>query len=134
MKRFSIIFLVFVLMGFGKGDPKKSLEIKRGTLLLNVQPAALDSFVLNGKINLAYVRTTCNFLTDADITCYKGYIIPTRKKAFIRHIKSLSEILEEDYQNAKPVDDSMREIFYELALFNASLKEKAIANSKTFTI
>jgi hypothetical protein len=135
MKRIPIVLLLFILMGFGNGNPRsdKTPEIKRGTLLLNVQLPALDSFILNGKINLAYVRSTCNFLTDVDITTYNGFLIPLRKKAFTRHIKHLNEILEEDYLRQKPVDNDMREIFCELALFSASLKQKAVSNSKIIT-
>ena len=134
MKRVAIIFSALILMGFANGEKANKIPaVERGTLLLNIRPAALDSFILSGKINLAYVRKVCNFLTDAGIPTYEGHPVPTRKKAFVRHIKTLEETLEENYQDQRTISDSTLEIFYELALFDASLKQKAISNLKIMT-
>ncbi|MES2285903.1 MAG: hypothetical protein V4547_09470 [Bacteroidota bacterium] len=107
------------------------VPIERGSLLLNEHPQVLDSFVNDGRINLKYVRSIGHFLTNNDITVYKKVAISRRSNASIRHIKHLIEKQEENYQDNELVNDATREIFYELYLFNESLKQKSIANAKT---
>ena len=104
-------------------------EIGRGSLLLRTHPKSLDAFIVNGKINMSYVFSICNFLTDNDSLHYKGYVIPERKKAFVRHIKHLYAKLSIAHADNKTVDDEIMELFYELALFSESLKQKTIANA-----
>ncbi len=107
------------------------VPIERGSLLLNDHPQVLDSFVNDGRINLKYVRSIGHFLTNNDITVYKKVAISRRSNASVRHIKHLIEKQEEAYQDSELVNNENREVFYELYLFNESLKQKSIANAKT---
>lgn len=124
------ILFVTVLAGFSNpGRMKKLPEIERGTLLLRTHPKSLDAFIANGKINMTHVFSVCNFLTDHDSLHYNGYVIPERKKAFVRHIKHLYAHLAQAAADDKVVDDDLMEIFYELEFFCESLKQKTIANA-----
>lgn len=104
-------------------------QTTRGSLLLSSHPIEVDSFQTNDYINLHYLRTVTDFLTNADVTHWNGFLIPKRKKAFVRHIKHLSELLERRFQEKLTVDNSVYELFYELALFKASLIQSAVENS-----
>ena len=120
------IILYFFILASGhvcNGQPD------RGSLLLSPHPIEVDSFQTNHNINLNYLRATTDFLTNMDVIVWNGLAIPKRKKAFVRHIKHLSESLEHHYQSNIPVDNSAYELFYELALFKASLIQSAIENS-----
>ena len=66
-------------------------QIERGLLLNNEVPAAIDSFFQEEQINLEQLRKSTAFLTNRDIETYQGYKVPKRKKAFMRHVKHLSE-------------------------------------------
>jgi hypothetical protein len=124
------ILLLIVSAGFSNSAKVKKLpEIERGTLLLRTHPKSLDAFIANGKINMTHVFSVCNFLTDNDSLHYNGYVIPERKKAFARHIKHLYARLAQASADNKAVDNELMEIFYELALFSESLKQKTIANA-----
>jgi hypothetical protein len=125
---FGILFII-VSAGFSADKVKNVPEIERGSLLLRAQPKALDAFITNGKINMTYVCSVCNFLTDNDSIHYMGYVIPERKKAFARHIKHLYSKLTQAAVDEKTVDDEISEMLFELALFSESLKQKAIANA-----
>lgn len=125
------LFVNFLAPHNSLAQTERMLPIERGSLLLNEHPAVLDSFVNDGHINLKYVRSIGHFLTDNDITVYKKAPISGRSKATIRHIKHLIEKQEENFQDNLLVNDETREIFYELYLFNESLKQKSIANAKT---
>lgn len=132
MKR--IIFLCFwinILVSFSSIAQELTPSIARGSLLLKQYPSVLDSFVDNGRINLQYVRSVGQFLTDNDIIYYNKNLIPKRNNAFIRHIKHRIEQLEESYQNNESISDTTRELFYELYLYRASLIQKTKANSRT---
>ncbi len=123
------ILFVFLLVGFRNPSKTDLSSISRGTLLLNSHPQGLAVFTTNGKINMEYVNAICKFLTDNDSVHYRKHIIPERKKAFARHIKHLYVKLSEAYYDNKSVDDELMEIFYELALFSESLKQKTIASA-----
>lgn len=125
---FGIIFIL-VSAGFSADKSKKLPEIGRGTLLLRTQPKALDVFITNGKLNMTQVCSVCNFLTDNDSVHYLGYVIPERKKAFVRHIKHLYVKLSQAAVDDKTVDDELMEMIFELAFFSESLKQKTIANA-----
>jgi hypothetical protein len=122
-----ILFLV-IATGFQNASRKPPV-IHRGSLLLKKNPQSLNAFIADGKINMTYVFSVCRFLTDNDSLHYNGYLIPARKKAFTRHIKHLYATLAEAYAGDKKVDDELMDIFYELALFSESLKQKTIANA-----
>lgn len=136
LKKMKSAVLLFLFVNFLAPDSslaqtERMLPIERGSLLLNEHPPLLDSFVNDGHINLKYVRTIGHFLTDNDITVYKKAAISGRSKATIRHIKHLIEKQEEGFQDNLLVNDETREIYYELYLFNESLKQKSLANAQT---
>lgn len=132
MRKIGFVILLIIVMGFvsPKTGYYKVKPIERGTLLLTVRPAALDSFFSGNTIRISYVRKVCNFLTDNDITQYNGFAVPRRKKAVIRHVKQIYETIERTYVEQKPVDRDLEENFYELALLYESFKQKAIADTK----
>lgn len=126
------VLLLILLMSFIKpAAPARKTPINRGTLLLQKRPAEIDSFFSGDSIRLSYVRNICNFLTDPDILYYEGHLLPKRKKAFVRHIKQIYEHIEQDAIDHRKVFNYTEDLFYELALYDASLKQKAIADSKT---
>ncbi|MES2556112.1 MAG: hypothetical protein V4604_08175 [Bacteroidota bacterium] len=84
-----------------------------------------NPYLSGNKINLEAVRTTCNFLTDNDITEVDGNLIPRRKTAFIRHIKHINETLEQAWVDNRDADAEIMGLLYELRFFEASLKQKA---------
>jgi len=133
MKRIILLFLLIYLPApFDSfAQQKVLLPLERGSLLLTEQPEPLNFFIDNGKINLKNVRATGHFLTNRDITHYKGTVIPKRNQASIRHIKHLVEKLEQEFQDNQPVNDETREMFYELFLFSESLKQKSKENAIT---
>ncbi|MEZ4849767.1 MAG: hypothetical protein R3B93_14365 [Bacteroidia bacterium] len=106
-------------------------QIGRGNLLNGEIPASIDSFFVGKQINLVVLRNSTAFLTDRDITSYLGYDIPNRKKAFMRHVKHLSEKLECAYQDHQEMNAEMAEIVYEISLLEASLKQKAVEQAQT---
>lgn len=117
--RVLIIICVLSCSIIGRG------QIERGSILLNQELAEVDSFALDGKINLAHLRNRIEFLTNRDILVYNEWPMPKRKKAFIRHVKHLSEQLEEQFTDDIPLVNETMEIFYELCLFRLSLIQKA---------
>jgi hypothetical protein len=139
MKRITLLFLFITQTGYFNGIkqsrqltyPSHVPFVQRGTFLMKEQSKLIDSFSVNGKINLQYLRATCNFLTDNDITTYNGNPLPRRTNALIRHVKFISEGLEEAYQENRFVNSSMIDLFYELAFYKESLKQKAWADAHT---
>ncbi|MEM6800624.1 MAG: hypothetical protein AAF696_04420 [Bacteroidota bacterium] len=106
-------------------------QMDRGKLLYESNPTAIDSYFTNGFINLEKLRQTTNFLTNRDIKDYKGYSMPKRKKAFMRHVKLLSERIEAHYQDQKKATAEIREDVYELYLLEKSFQDKTIARANT---
>ena len=104
-------------------------SINRGNLVFNINKKGLDSFIRYGSINLNYVRKVCNNLTNENISKFKQWQIPNRNQAFIRHIKHINELLEEEYQDNAKVEIKHLELFYELALFYESFNRKIISNA-----
>jgi hypothetical protein len=127
----TILFLL-VISGFHRpggidwSTAKKVPAIERGTLLLRTNPKALDSFIVDGKINMQHINTVCNFLTDNDSIYFNGFLVPKKKKAFTYHIKQQYEQLAEAAADNRAVDDKLMEIIFELALFSESLKQKTL--------
>ncbi|MDW3649848.1 MAG: hypothetical protein R8P61_22440 [Bacteroidia bacterium] len=106
-------------------------QISRGTLLDQEAPLSTASFFTADQLNLEALRKTTSFLTNRDIKTYRGYQIPKRKKAFMRHVKHLSEILEQHYQEQKKSTAEIHEWVYELYLLESSLKQKTLARART---
>lgn len=124
MKAF-LLCVVFSSLLINSSKP----SIPRGSLILNDHPKEVLRFIDDGYLDLREIRNTCNFLTDPNITIYKGDSIPRRKNAFVRHIKQLNNTLETAWETQTPVNDSLLEILYEIALFESSLKEKILASA-----
>lgn len=82
-----------------------------------------------GKINLVELRKTTNFLTNRDLDSLNGMKLPKRKKAFMRHVKHLSERLEEYYFDSLKLDSTAFEILFELEFLWMSFIRKAEFNS-----
>lgn len=104
--------------------------IQRGTLLLEDHPKEIKQLFKGGKINIDELRDITNFLTNRDILFYKGWRMKKRKKAFMRHVKHISEELEWDWKENKSVTDRHIDLIYELVLFDASLKQAAFADNQ----
>ncbi len=104
-------------------------QIERGRLVMRESPAEIEKFISDGYLNLAALRSTCNFLTNHDIKTFNGDSIPRRKNAFVRHIKHINEQLEELYVDHVAVNADMKELLYELAVFEASLIQKTKQNT-----
>jgi hypothetical protein len=107
--------------------------IPRGTLVLEKDPEEVLAFENSGTINLAVLRSCTNFLTDHDIRYYKQFAVPRRKKAFLRHVKHISEFIESSFFKGKKVTAEERELFYELALLELSLKQSATSSNSVIT-
>ncbi len=104
-------------------------QIERGDLRIQEHPAEVKKLMDGDKIDLFEVRRTTNFLTNFDITEYQDLALSKRKKAFVRHIKHISEKLEWAHLNDEKVNSELIELMYELVFFEKSMKEDAVLNS-----
>lgn len=105
---------------------------ERGTLLLTKEhPFEVMRFVTEEQlINLTEVRAASHLLTDETWEKDADLLLPNRKKAVIRHIRSINEVLERYWYEKKPVDSLALEYLYELAWYEASYIEKALQKPK----
>ncbi len=103
-------------------------QIARG-IIGYLKENKVDSFYKNDTLNIYEIRKTTNFLTDINQTTFRKDTIPKRKKAFVRHIKHLSEKLEYDYFNQNTRNNLQEEFINELILLEASLKNKTKTNA-----
>ena len=101
-------------------------QIVRGQLTTNELPSEITLYLENKTLNLAKLRILTNQLTDSDLTRLNGFSLPNRKKAFVRHVKQLSEKLEEVYFRHWPIRQEDYELIYELVL----LQKAFIAQGK----
>lgn len=120
---FCLFLMVFSLPIFS--------QISRGILLGTNVPPEIDSFFVGNRLDLQVLRHTTDFLTNRDIQTFEGLPLPKRKKAFMRHVKHLSEFLESAYQEEQTLHPEMLEHVYELYLLQASFEQKAIGRSQT---
>lgn len=104
----------------------------RGVLSMNQEIPEWKRYLDHQKLRLTELRTMVNFLTDRDYTEFNGFAVPKRKKAFIRHIKHLSEQLEEMFQDNLIQHNEMEELLTELILFQASLIQKASSGNVSY--
>lgn len=124
--RTGTLSLIFLLHSF-----LSMAQIDRGNLLNQEIPLATRSYFTGDQLNLDALRKTTSFLTNRDIKTYAGYQIPKRKKAFMRHVKHLSEILERHYLEEQKSTPQVHELVYELFLLESSLKQKTLARART---
>lgn len=107
-----------------------SAQTTRGVLLSDSFSHSANQFYVGNQINLLELRTLTNFLTNRDITTYKELEIPKRKKAFLRHVKQVSEQLEKSYVDGEKRSLSTDDKIYELVLLSNSLKQKTIQRAQ----
>ena len=105
-------------------------QIERGHLLNGKIPSSIDSFFEDQQISLDVLRKSTAFLTDRDILTYQGDTIPKRKKAFMRHVKHLSERLERSYQDQEEINPEIAEQVYEIHLLETSFIDKTQVNAQ----
>jgi hypothetical protein len=89
----------------------------------------LAYFEEDSLINLEHLRSTCNLLTNPNIRFKDGYLLPARKKAFIRYVKTVSEQLELGYLLKKKRDSTTLDLVYQLEWMRLSFLQKAESNS-----
>jgi hypothetical protein len=85
-----------------------------------------------GLIILDSLRNLTDFLTNRDLKEFNGWVIPKRKKAFIRHVKHTSETLEEQAYDKIIVHDGISDDLFKLEYLKASLLKKAAYNASPF--
>lgn len=105
-------------------------QIERGELIYESSPSVLDKFYTDSLIDLVALRQNAHFLTNPDLAVYNSFIIPKRKKAFIRHVKHINENLEQEYLKGTLRSKEKDELYCELYLLEESLKHKAYYKSK----
>lgn len=105
-------------------------QLNRGNLLTNQVPYCIQHFFTDDKVNLEALRSTTDFLTNSNITTFEDQLIPGRKKAFVRHVKHLSEFVEQQYRDDIVQHPYLVEVIYELYLLEASLKQKTQQNAQ----
>ena len=105
-------------------------QTERGNLLDNSLPESIaQQYYVGDKINLSSLRDLTNFITNRDITHYQNMVIPKRKKAVLRHVKQISEQLENSYLNGESRNKETDEKIYELVLISNSLKQRTYEGS-----
>ncbi|MEX1002412.1 MAG: hypothetical protein WDZ35_09890 [Crocinitomicaceae bacterium] len=122
------VLITFFLFLIGTYSPA---QIERGSLILPQHPPELTGLINKDQIDLKKLRELTNFLTNRDIKFYQEVPLKKRKKAFLRHIKHLSEKLEWEYFNKVSLTDSTIEILYEMLLFEKSMKHSAILEANS---
>lgn len=105
---------------------KATAQPVRGQLIQADLPPELTEYFSTNGLNLENLRKLTNILTDQDWGTQNGIILPNRKKAFVRHVKQLSEKLEEVYFRNWPIRPEDYELIYELVL----LQKAFIAQGK----
>lgn len=104
-------------------------QTARSPLNLTGSHLIIAPYVTEGEINIVALRKTTDFLTNRDIDSLNGLKLPKRKKAFIRHVKHLSERLEEYCFDGIKMDSTARELLVELEYFRMSFIRKAEFNA-----
>ena len=99
---------------------------------LNEQFHLMERYLRDSCIDIVLLRNTTNFLTNNDIINLNGIPIVKRKKAFIRHIKHISEKLEEVAIDKKKVNDTILNWLCELEYLKLSIIEKSKNNNSPF--
>lgn len=105
---------------------------KAFNFLLNDQKPILSKYIVDSCVSIVELRKTTNLLTNRDITNYFGTPISKRKKAFIRHVKHVSEKLEEVAIEKKKIDEEILNLISQLEHLRLSIIEKNKANSNLF--
>lgn len=128
MKRLTFSFLLFRIVFYSYSYTNHTDSIPENIACvegnLREYPVEIQEYISGDQVNLTHLRRVCHFITDVDCTHYQGLLIPKRKKAFVRHIKHLNEILEQAYLDKKPITDELAEIMFTIHWFHQSFIEK----------
>ena len=81
---------------------------------MNEQMPCIEHYLKDSCVSLIPLRKTTNLLTNRDLNVINGIPLTKRRKAFIRHVKHLSEQLEEFAIDRKKVNDSILNLISEL--------------------
>lgn len=104
-------------------------QLNRGSFITPKNQCFIEHYYENNHLILSELRSTTNFLTDDRVKAYKKHEISKRKKAFKRHVKHISESLEESYLKGEKRSPSIDELLIELEYLKLSIQNKAISNS-----
>lgn len=123
---------IFILLLYFFSITENRSQEKEFNFLLNEQKPLISNYVKDSSISIDQLRKTTNLLTNRDIRHLLGLPIAKRKKAFIRHVKHISEKLEEYALEKKKIDDSCLNLISQLEHLRLSIIEKTIINSSPF--
>ena len=124
--KFFVLFLISFITKISFSQEKYS------PFYLNEQSHLLESYLNDSCIDIVSLRNNTDFLTNIDITKLNGIPIVKRKKAFIRHVKHISEKLEEAALDKKKVNDTILNWLCELEYLKLSIIEKSKNNNSPF--
>ena len=99
---------------------------------MNEQMPCIEHYLKDSCVSLIPLRKTTNLLTNRDLNVINGIPLTKRRKAFIRHVKHLSEQLEEFAIDRKKVNDSILNLISELEHLKLSVLDKSIADLSPF--
>jgi len=92
------------------------------------QMPLIKYYLKDSCVSLDSLRKTTNLLTNRDINDINGIPLAKRRKAFIRHVKHLSEHLEEFSIDNKKINDSILNLISELEHLKLSIIDKSISD------
>lgn len=95
-------------------------------------PFLIGNYIEDSCVSISHLRKTTDLLTNIDITKVNGIPLAKRRKAFIRHVKHLSEQLEEIALDKINVNDSILNLISELEHLKLSIIEKSKTNLTPF--
>lgn len=95
-------------------------------------PYLIDHYIEDECVSLTHLRKTTDILTNRDVTNVNGIPLAKRRKAFIRHVKHLSEKLEEIALDKIKINDSVLNLISELEYLKLSIIEKSKTNLTPF--
>jgi|TARA_B110000091_G_scaffold191807_1_gene215813 hypothetical protein len=127
MKRilFLLLFSVIIKINF-------SQETSYPFLLEEQIHFLIGNYIEDSCVSLCHLRKTTDLLTNRDITHVNGVPLAKRRKAFIRHVKHLSEKLEEIALDKTMVNDSTLNLISELEYLKSSIIAKSNNNLTPF--
>ena len=95
-------------------------------------PFLMGCYIEDSCVSLGPLRKTTDLLTNRDVTNVNGVPLAKRRRAFMRHVKHLSEKLEEMALDKIKVNDSILNLISELESLKLSIIEKSETNLTPF--
>jgi len=105
---------------------------KSFSFLLKDQIPLISNYIEDTSVSINTLRKVTDLLTNRDITHVNGIRVAKRRKAFIRHIKHLSEKLEENALDEIKINDTILNLIIELEYLKQSIIEKSKNNLAPF--